>query len=167
MNTFIVDNSFKYTAKILDNKSLNKQIQECKIIIRVIFVQVLIRKSSLFNHPVFSLWRENNEESGKFCLFQLLRYTDVLSKEFSKRGYSISDWVKRRKRFYKLFFLFKEDFVNMQLRLIWTNDFYDIMKINLLRKDLKYYKKYFNPYKDKINIMPFSKGYIWENPKVL
>lgn len=161
MNTFLPYDNFEKCASILDNKRLNKQILECTQIINVILKKVNLvknenNKKGWWNHPVFNLWM--NKNTGKFYIYQLIKYTDILFDEWIRRGYNNSTWLNKRYDYLFLIDKNKNKFASKTNKLKWSKKFHIMMKANLIRKDEFYYSKFFK------NIKP-QEGYIWESPK--
>ncbi len=156
MNTFIISNNFEDTAKILDNKRLNKQITEGMQLILVFFRKLNIindNKKGWLNHPVQKIWKDQNQT---IYIYQLINYIDQMYYEWVRRSYKHC-WIQRREYFLELIDNNKNLFGNKNDIINWTNDCFTIMKGNLLRKKFDYYSQFFGN-----NIEPVN-GYLWEN----
>ena len=141
MQTFFPTPDFFETAKILDNKRLNKQIVEA--------YQILSGRVPTKNHPACLMW-----EGYDNCLRE---YIAVLCAEYYMR-FGKSHAIRER--------IIEMGFDNHSLvgRPSWLGDglFHFSQRINLLRKDFDYYhtKKFFGGIsKDSLDCYP--KGYYW------
>lgn len=128
MQTFLPYESFKESAKCLDNKRLGKQRSECKIIVKSILG--FYSSGAWSNHPATLLWKDH--------LKALLWYSIIITREWRKRGFQDST---------QQFFMdiYNESFLNKAViypKLIGNKEFHDSHKSNLLRKDSQFYGKY-------------------------
>jgi hypothetical protein len=141
MQTFLPTPDFLETAKILDNKRLNKQIVEA--------YQILSGRVPTKNHPACLMW-EGHE-------YDLSRYIATLCSEYYMRfgkSHAIREHLQGVK-FYSF---------NSTKKPFWLGDglFHFSQRVNLLRKDFDYYhtKKFFGGIsKDSLDRYP--KGYYW------
>ena len=137
MQTFIVYNtkskklediriSFRKTARILDMKRLGKQRVEAMQIL-----DILVRNKQVTwkNHPAVKQWKGSE--------FYLFFYIEAICNEWTKRGYKDSCLKKsfniiKKKKLGKIIpkFLFSRKFIKSH-------------RSNLIRKDSKFYSKYF------------------------
>lgn len=138
MQTFLPYSNFDKTAKILDYRRLGKQRIEAKQIFMAL--QPSYNKKGWRNHPAVKMWKDYEKA--------LLLYGMTICNEWILRGYKDSQYE-----------WFKSHYINSNQKLIlppWigSRKFHRSHKSNLLRKDKKYYKKYFKNTPDNL-------PYIW------
>lgn len=73
MQTFLPFADFAETARHLDSRRLNNQVNECKAILRS-----LITESGWFRHPAVQMWKGHEHALG--------RYRDAILTEWIRRG---------------------------------------------------------------------------------
>lgn len=160
MQTFLISNKFEETANILDNKRLGKQILECSQILKIYLRKLNILedgKKGYINHPVTNIWQDIE---GNVYLFQLLKYTDCMYEEWKKRYGIRPKWEITRQEIL--------DFLNSHTTLIghpkailyWSDEFYELMKRNLIRKNPLIYSPLFP------NLLE-TQGYLYEHCKTI
>lgn len=141
MQTFLPTPDFYETARILDNKRLNKQIVEA--------YQILTGRVPTKNHPACLMW-EGHE-------YDLSKYIATLCAEYYMRFgkyHAISEHIKGINYY---------SFESTE-RPFWLGDalFHLAHRINLLRKDFEYYhtKKFFGGISER-SLDSYPKGYYW------
>ena len=150
MQTFITykGTDFSKTAKILDNKRLGKQRVEALQILKALNGEY---KSAWINHPAVKMWRGYRNT--------LVYYGQIICQEWVNRGfkdtcykkissYYISEFISPFNHTEKIYKSLTD--VNVYPVNIYkippflnSNRFIRGMRSNLLRKNPKYYKKYF------------------------
>lgn len=134
MQTFIINQSFRKTAKILDNKRLGKQRVEAYQILKA------LSDSSYGwqNHPAVKMWRGYENALVYYCY--------CICEEWLRRGYKDTVALKSFR-----YFDFSKDIVKP----MWLNNkFIKSHQSNLLRKDFKYYSRFFKN-------VPATLEYVW------
>lgn len=155
MNTFLINNNFQDTAHALDNKRLNKQIVEGMQLILVFLRKLKIHddgKKGWMNHPVQNIWKDKD---GHIYVYQLIDYLDQMYFEWIRRGYKHS-WPVRRDELLKTINEHEVVFGNRNSTIMWSEEFFRAMKMNLIRKNKEHYSKFFGDLEPR-------EGYIWEN----
>lgn len=163
MNTFLPYKNFDYSARVLDDKRLNKQIVECQQILQCILQQTkpqavglpAITKTGWNAHPAVRMWMDWPES--------LAEYAEAMNREWERR---------KRIKFANQGLLYDEK-ANLHASIAWirkavplndiparpwwlgNEDFHRSHQANLLRKDYDHYSQYFD--KD----LPLQKGYLW------
>lgn len=136
MNTFLPYKSFKKSAQTLDYRRLGKQRIEAWQILEIL----LGKESRWKNHPAVKMWVGYE--------VALCQYGIEMCREWIKRGYK-DTMLNRFEGVYASMNHFKVQYPP----LIFKDGFTDSHKSNLLRKDKKYYSKFF--------ILPDNLPYMW------
>jgi hypothetical protein len=130
MQTFLPFKSFYHTARVLDNKRLNKQILECYQILNVLSNDD--PRAGWRNHPAVKMWR--GHEQG------LYNYAMTMVGEASERGIktenNVRNLINLRERMQKQWGLSNPDWMedkDIMARVTTTH------KANLYRKDPEFY----------------------------
>ena len=142
MQTFLPYESFEQSAKVLDNKRLNKQIVECYQILKAITDSTYGWQS----HPIVKMW-EGYPTS-------LLIYAFSMYKERKNRtGKEHQSYINMEDYYYSNNLKYVET-----ISPVWLGNekFHDSHKSNLLRKDKSYYSQYFPNIQDNL-------PYLWYN----
>lgn len=121
MQTFLPSLDFSECAKVLDNRRLNKQILEARIIYNIIVEKKT--NGAWVNHPIVKMWREYPEALALYyntCLFE---------------------WRGKRGKNHKYEFIKADENCVMPS---WLGDdrLHSSHRANLLRKDFEFYSKY-------------------------
>ena len=122
MQTFLPYPDFKKSAECLDDRRLNKQIIEAKIIYNIIKENRII--GGWINHPATKMWRGHDEA--------LALYFNECLKEWKKRGHNHK---------------YEEIEINKNVKIempLWfgRENFHSAHRSNLLRKMPEYYGKF-------------------------
>lgn len=134
MQTFLISKSFQKSAKALDSKRLNKQVLEVAQILNA-----MRRKSGGWrNHPITRMWRNYRGALAEYGL--------AMERERLSRGMNPHKSAR----------IIKKHLKGRKVYPPWLGNrkFHLSHKSNLLRKDKKYYSRYFK------NI-PDSLPYVW------
>lgn len=158
MQTFLPYPEYDVSAIILDSKRLGNQRKECMQIINVLTTlreEAYGKKKKAYieqkgtivpwsNHPAVLMWKDN--------VYQLFMYLKEICKEWVRRGHVDAQWDAAKKILNNLKVYVPFDDCNKPF---WLGDdaFHLSHQSNLLRKDERYYSKYFN--------VPNDLPYVW------
>lgn len=137
VNTFLPFSDFKKCAKVLDSKRLLKQRVEAYQIINIIHKKRNNQKCGFMNHPAVIMWMDNVDALKLYCNEMIL--------ETIKRGY------KNNMKLYEI----KDNPI-----IPWWLGYECLHyshQASLLRKNQKYYIKYFYNLPDEYRY----EGYLW------
>lgn len=134
MQTFLISKSFQKSAKALDSKRLNKQVLEVAQILNAMYKP----GAGWHNHPITKMWRNYHGALAEYGL--------AMERERLDRGMNPHKSTK----------IIKKHLRGQKIYPPWLGNrkFHLSHKSNLLRKDKKYYGRYFK------NI-PDSLPYVW------
>ena len=158
MNTFLPYPSFEKSAKVLDNKRLNKQIVECYQILKAI----TLPDYGWQNHPAVNMWREHPISLFSYTWYLNIEYTDrkvERDKLFMAPNHKSYDNAAK-------FFTINYSYPRYCQSIIDMPDFigYEPFHLshqsNLLRKDLYHYNKYFD------TSVPIDLPYYWPSKEI-
>lgn len=130
MQTFLPYRSFESSARVLDMRRLGKQRVETLQIMKA-----LATGEGWVNHPVTKMWRGSEGA--------LLSYQWYICKEWQRRGYKDTCWVKTRDLYYSI--QGDRGFRPGNVLLppfIGLRRFHSAHRANLLRKDPLHYGRF-------------------------
>lgn len=135
MQTFIVSKNMQINASLLDNKRLGKQRVEAIQILK----DLLIKETRWKNHPAIKMWKGYEQ-------YLLYEYLKNILNEWENRGFKND----KCKEWYNLFIKLLPYKEKKKIPKWLDEDFILKHKSNLLRKNKKYYEKYFNNIPDNL-----------------
>ena len=129
MQTFMPYSDFKLVAKCLDNKRLGKQRVECLQIYKALTEENYGWK----NHPIVKMWKGHE--------LALLDYSIIICKEWISRGFKDTMLERFRELWSKEI---RGVIAYEQPQWIFDEELQLSHQSNLVRKDEKHYRKFFD-----------------------